>query len=181
MIVKCQNCSVIGVPSLMASPGEILSPRAAAARTSGLALRRAGASERNEASLVARPPLAGQISLGVRAALTADRSLPWPHFDLSISLRVGSVGRSPRETPRRASRRRASRTPFDPEGARAGGEEPMSILSRGYPPRRRRSETYRQHRSSRAAVVRPSEICPALSSDRRSEWRSASQRAGSHP
>ena len=126
-------------------------------------------------SLALRSPVKSHSA--ARAAGTAIALCPSLRSICLSVICVGSVERSRRETPRRAPRRRASRTPFDPEGARAGerperaGDRargfswPVRLLTGNIDGRAERN----QGRSS---------ICPALSSDRRSTWRPATTRAG---
>ncbi len=58
-------------------------------------------------------------SLSAHGPLERYRAKPWPPFDLSVSLRIGSVERSRRETPRRGLRPREQRSAPDWAAGRA--------------------------------------------------------------
>ena len=86
-------------------------------------------------------------------------------------IRVPQVGRA---RPSLASvRRRAGRTPFAPEGASSAGRSRKSVSRSGASTARRRADSWQA--TSPIEGTRPgrSVICPGVTSDRRSEWRSA--------
>jgi len=95
---------------------------------------------RGEVSLVARSPLAGQISLGGTGRWNRYRAPPGPPFDLSAT-NLRRLGRtlSPEDTAPR-SRRRAGRTPFDPKRASSAGRSGESVSRSGESKATRRAD-----------------------------------------
>ena len=88
--------------------------------------------------------------------------------------------REPREIPRRAQpRRRAGRTPFDPKRASSAERSRESVSRSGDSEARRRARLLTGNNNDRPKRVRGrSLICPGVTSERRSEWRPATKRAG---